>query len=409
MELFIIGLKNLIRNKRRTILNCSAISIGMMVLIIIIGWVRGYFIGFYQSIINFDTGHLQILQKGYMDEERRMPLDISLIQSDAVKAELLKQPWVETAAERIDFYLNLSKGWDQASLLCKAIEPEAEGKLTVIKKQIIQGDYLDKGPGILISKTLAEKWDIKPGDSLRVSAQDKYQTPNILDVVCRGIFYYGYPVLDKALVFMDLTTARELLSMGDSATRIVVRLKPGYSVERSLELTQKWLGPEKEAFHWQRFAQSVVSAVKADSETGYFMVALIYLFTILGIINSMSMSINERTREIGTLRAIGMKGRTIVSMFLYEAIGMALISIVFAFLFVSPLAAYLQTVGFDMSQFIPENLPIPFGQRFTAHFIWYDFAGAALSAVIISLIGSAIPARRISKITISRAMGSSHI
>ena len=86
MELFIVALRNVFRNPRRTVLNMVAIGLGVMVVLTMKGWISGFAVQAYQTQIDLDTAHVQILNSGYEDEARRLPLDLRIKDWPAVKA-----------------------------------------------------------------------------------------------------------------------------------------------------------------------------------------------------------------------------------------------------------------------------------------------------------------------------------
>jgi putative ABC transport system permease protein len=407
MELFFIGWRNVFRHKRRTILNVVALTIGIYIIIIFIGWMRGYFTNLFAAEIGFETGHIQILNRDYLDEEKRIPLDLNIPDYPDLRNTLLE---VEEVTARIDFNLKISNGIDAVPVMGRGIDPVPESNITVIKNNIEEGHYIDKEPGILVGKPLAEKLGLKVDDTVYITSYDKYSAPNLIDARVVGIFNYGYPKLDENFIYMDLNTADDLLTMEGRVTKLVLKLHNLDDLNKAMadikeHLTSKYL----EVYSWERFAEVVISAVKQDGASAVIMAVICFILIILGILNSMSMSVHERTQEIGTLRAIGMKKRTLMSILLFESISIALIASVIALILGFPSAFFLQYIGFDLSMFEAADIPIPFGDSFKADFKWYDFIIAVSAGVFTAVIGSIAPVRKAAGIIISRAMGSSHM
>ncbi|MBN1410218.1 MAG: ABC transporter permease [Spirochaetales bacterium] len=410
MELFLIGLRNIFRNKRRTILNAIALTIGITIMIIFTGWIRGYFTGLYNAIINFETGHIQVLNSDYMANSDRLPLDINLSNYNALAEKLRKDPRVQAVTPRINFPLRISNGRESVWVLGRAIDPVQEPKVTVIEEHCADKTFFNTGKGLVIGKSLAEKLDLKLNDPVFITAYDKYSVENILDEKITGIFNFGYPVMDDNIIFCSIDTADRLLSMGGEVNRLVIKLKDGYDDEQvTADLNRSFGTADHTAYDWKRFAEVLISAVRADSSMAWLMAFIIYIFIILGILNSMSMSVHERTQEIGTLRAIGMRKNGVIKLLVYEGIGIAVVSIGAAMIIAGILGAFLQLVGFDFASFMPENIPIPFGKTFKADFRFYDFILGAVLGGISAVVGSIIPAMRASKIVIAKAMGSAHV
>ena len=410
MEIFLAGWRNVLRNRRRTALNVLALTIGMSFTILYTGWGRGYFSTLYTGMQNFETGNLQLLNSAYLDKEIRLHLDLVVPHYHEVRTRLLSLSSVKDAAGRIDFPVRLSAKGKTVQTLCRAIDASPERRVTTIASHIAEGDYLDRGPGILIGAPLARKLDLHPGDTVSVTVRDAYGAENFIDDVVRGIYFFGYPVMDDSLLFMDYAGAASLLGMEDKATRVVIKLNDGYSLDAGLQQVRALIGSEGErdlhAYGWQTFAQPLVQGVKADISGAAMMIVIIYLLTILNILNSMSMSVRERTREIGTLRAIGMKRRTLISLLLSESVAVACIGAVLSAVLAGTAAYFLQHVGVDIGPYMPRNMPFPFGERFHADYRLYDFLAAIAVGVLMTVLGALRPALRSCRVQVAQALRS---
>jgi len=437
MELFKIAIRNVFRNTRRTGLNVIALTIGISIMVICIGWVRGYFTVLFDGIIDFDTGHIQILHPGYQDEARRLPLDYTILQYEDIREQLSRIDGVTAVTGRIMSSVELSNGRDSVRIYAKGIDPRFEDEVTVLDTNLYRGKWIEsENGGVLIGKPLAEKLELQPGDTVYLKAWDKYSVENFIDTAVSGIFNLAYPAIDENVIFMDLDTAGELLSLNNEVSHLVVKLEGRQLVDKQLEYLRKDFIPAMEAgsfislpeddderaeylskatqtdrpvaYPWQEFAQTLVSAVQADFGGFLMMIVVIYILILLGILNSMSMSIHERIREIGTLRAIGMGKPKVVRMFLAESTVIALIGSFFGLLISGAIALYLSRVGIDFSEYLPKEMPIPFGEQFKADYRWYDFLFGSGLGVLTAVLGALPPSRRAAVMPITDAMGSSH-
>jgi putative ABC transport system permease protein len=231
-------------------------------------------------------------------------------------------------------------------------------------------------------------------------------------VLLRGTYSLGYPALDENLFFIDLASAQELLRMSGEASRLVVSFNGSVSVPDGVERLEGLLadmdrsGPELAAYQWRAFVKVVVQAVEADTAGFSVIIVVLYLLIIVGILNSMSMAVQERTREVGTLRAIGMKRRQLRVLFLAEGVSVAIIGAAAGSLLAGVSAIHLGGIGFDLSVLAGTGLPIPFGERFTADFRVVDFLLAAGVAILSATAGTLLPVRRASHLRIADALGS---
>ena len=286
----------------------------------------------------------------------------------------------------------------------RAIDPESEANTTVLADYIHSGSYLSsQRRGILIGKVLAERLKVNPGDTVYLLARDKYGVENFIDIQVAGIFNYGFPPIDRKVVFIDLESAMDLLDMPNEVTRIVMRLNQGTSPRQSLTVLRTNAFPG-EVHSWKTFAQATVSAVETDTRSFYLMLIILYLLITLGLLNSMSMSVHERTREIGTLRAIGMKRREVMGLLLAESGWISLMAAAIAIILSIPMVWYLGSIGLDITAQMPEELPVPFGEQFYADFRIRHFITSIAAATLSALIGTIKPSFAASRLIVADAM-----
>lgn len=412
MELLLVATKNIRRNRRRSILNITALALGLAIMVLALGWINGYDIYIFRALQDFETGHAQILPESYMSEARRLPVDITVPLYEETRDALIARQEVAAAAGRINFSMNLSHGPRSARLLGRAIDPAAEAEVTIIEESVVEGSYLsEEHRGILISTTLAGKFEVEVGETMFVTAIDSFGVENLLDASVVGIFSYGYPTIDSNVVFFDLATAGELLALEDEVSKIVLRFADGVNPDAGLNALAPIVPDlpgareaELEAHSWREFAQVAVSAVRQDVASFQILMGIIMFLIVIGILNSMSMSVHERTREIGTLRAIGMKRSQVTALISAESLTLGVIAFLAAVLISLPLAWYLQQVGLDIGQFMPEDIPVPFGELFFAEFTLRHYLFTLATGLLTTFVGALIPARRAAKLEVAEAM-----
>jgi ABC-type lipoprotein release transport system permease subunit len=405
MGLIAVGLRNIGRTPRRSALNIVALGVGVAVMIIGLGWIRGYYTTIYGGVKRLETGDLQVLRNGYLDQERRLPLDLVIPDATSLTRKIAGDPLVKAAAARIDFSATVGTQAGSVRVLGRGVDPAAEPQVTTTPQFVQRGSWLSgSSGGLLLGAPLAKKLGVKVGDLVALSAVDKDSVQNFLELPVTGIFRFGLPWMDDGLVFVDLPTARQLLGIPDGATRIVIRLKDGAAESAALASIGGLLaGTQTRAYSWKRFAQVIVTATAADIGGFWIVFAIIFALVVIGIVNSMSMTVHERTREIGTLRAIGIRRSQLSLLFLSEAAWLSLAAAVIGCILGGIFAWYMMTVGVDFSSTSLE-MPIPFGHRFTGDYRVTDFLLASSVSLVSALAGSVIPTRRAAGMAIPRAL-----
>ena len=136
------------------------------------------------------------------------------------------------------------------------------------------------------------------------------------------------------------------------------------------------------------------------------MAVILFGLIIVGILNSMSMSVHERHRELAALRAIGFRSRDVRGLILLEGIVLAALGTAAGFIVAAPMTAWLGIAGVDLSSYIPKDFPIPFGEIYHADYRVWQFLFSAAIGIGSSLAGSIIPARRAARLPIAETIGS---
>lgn len=437
--------RNVFRNRRRSTLNIIALTVGMAILVLALGWIGGYHRYIYDTLNDFQTGEVQIVHAEWYAERTRFPVDSLIENYSELRSAVLEHPAVRSIAPRVTFSTRVSTGTESFRIAATAIDLDTEETVSVLDTYVVEGptpsELFAAAPsrGIWVGRPVAEKAGIAIGDTLFLRAMNRHGVENLYDAPVAGIFEYGYPILDQQMIYLDLATATELLDLDGGVTHLVIRLHDGEDVQdavggigaivgggqtsraadtdgasrshtpdlKPLAGSRGGVSPVDSPLQirpWQDFARAAVSAVEGDTYSFTIMVIVMYLLIVLGILNSMSMSVHERTREIGTIRAIGIKRRQLLAIFALESIWQSLIAAAIALVITTPIAVWLVHTGVDITSSMPDTIPVPFGERFRADFAVWHYLLTLASGVLTALAGAIIPARRAGKITVAEAM-----
>ena len=414
MELFAIALRNVFRNPRRTILNLIAIGLGVMIILTMKGWVSGFATSAYQTTIDLDTAHAQVLDAGYEDEARRLPLDLRVKDWTAVKAVILTVPGVTAVGARLDFTASLSNGESTLNTTVRGVDPEGEAATNTVKTQIVSGGWFHGDNEVILGSGLARKLNLKVGDQVFLTALDQYGVRNLVDGAVGGLFTSGYGIFDDSVMYTTLKKAQDTLALGPGdATRVVIKFANLDNFEAKLAavgvaLEAKGFGKAAglAVYGWREFAKTLVDTLESRIKIMTFMMMILILLVAVGILNSMSMAVQERFREIGTLRAIGMNRKKLTRMFLMEGFALGLTGGLAGVVGAGLLAWLGLTYGIDARGFLPRDIPIPMVTVMHPDYAPLDFPIAALLAALVATVGSLLPARRAGKMIVRDALGS---
>ena len=317
-----IAWRNLWRNKRRTVLTALTMGLGVAFCI----WMASYTGGFMQvmrgATVDRSTGHIQINHREY--PETQNPYDV-VPEAAAVIAQLRTRDGIKTVAPRVQAYAMFAGDDDKAAPgKLMGVDRVAEARMTELDQRIEEGTWLSAEGQAVIGRELADKTQLKVGDQLLVvaSALDGSIANQVYPVV--GIYSTGNVATDSGAV-LPLSTAQELLVLGDGVHEVVVVTEAFDRIAQSTaELSAQWSDLAVRA--WTEIAPELVQMEGMMSASSYIMVAIIMFLTGFMIINTLLMSVYERTRELGLLISLGLQPSKIVQMILLESGLMGLVS-----------------------------------------------------------------------------------
>jgi putative ABC transport system permease protein len=406
---FRLGFRNVRRQRRRSTLNILALGVNTGMLILLIGVLRGFYGMTIQKTIDLQTGHIQIHRVGYADERQRLPLDITVPHADSLRKILDRIPNVVAASPRIEAAALLSNGIDRAPVVLYGVYPSEERKVGVILDGIVEGHTLtDTSDGIVIGKRLATLLKAHVGQSLMIYAQTVHNANNLLDARVEGIFESGFGIADKSVIYASMPVAQRLLDMGDVATEVVIRLHGQVFVTRSIPAitaaAKNVSGDSLLVQPWYDIARDIVAGIKQDMVSYAIIGIILVTLAVFGITNTMTVSVYERTAEIGALRALGMSRKEIRKTFLVEGVVLGIAGALVGAVLGAMLAWYMNVYGIALPAKALEEVAIPIGNKFVASSRAMDWLIGAALAVISALTGAVWPARRASRVPVTVAL-----
>ena len=318
-----IAFRNVLRNRRRSIITFSAVFLALGIMVGLRGFLNGMQATLRESIILGQTGALQVHRKGFLKSVNTSSLDLDLPADEAFMARILSVKGVKAATARITFGGMANANDTSTAALFNAMDPVNELIVCPRRNEMIaKGKSLQQSSAAsaVLSAELAGSLGVKLGQRATLLTNDKDGVMNALDFDFVGEYGQpGLPLADKKLGFVPLRFAQELLRMEGRATEIAVSVANFEDAERIKPKLQAALGPEYEVATWHDVASYIDDAIATQNFILNIIAGVFLFVALLGIANTMLMSVLERTREIGTMMSVGVRRRQILSLFLLEA------------------------------------------------------------------------------------------
>jgi putative ABC transport system permease protein len=329
-----IALRNLFRYKRRTILTMSLIMIGVAFVLVFISVTASFKSLMIGEITDSMLGHIQIHKKGYVASIDNLPLNLNLNQKayNKIKETLDQTTEIESHSPRIKFGGVFSNFVESTNIRLNAVDPENEfATVPLLPSRIISGDdTIEKGK-ILVPELLARGMKAEVGDTVVVIATNEDGSVNGYQFIVGGILrsVTGPGGRDG---YIHIEDGRQVLRLEEpEASEIAVRLKNFNDIDKVTARLEEILGKEvnqqgKSAFEVHSWEQLTpfFNIVRMIDVMTFFIQLMLIAVVLISVMNVMLMAVYERTREIGTIAAIGTLPGRILSMFVIEGFSLGL-------------------------------------------------------------------------------------
>ena len=317
LQLFKMAFRDLGRNKRRSFFSALAVGIGLALLILMAAVINGEVGGAIEQAIRLQSGHIQLRMPSYDENRSSLKWDDLVANPDQIANQIATLSQVEAATPRLFASGFISTGNESTGVSIYGIDPQSAAN-DPYRQGVVSGNYLtaDDTEGVLIGQPIAVKLHLKAGDSIDLSVNTSNGTVEEQTFVVRGIYSTNTYGFDSTTIFLPLAKAQAITQTENHASTIFVLLKDtSYtdSVMKALNVSglkaQTWVDLNPLMVQWESLANSYIGI--------FYLIVLAITASV--IINTLIMSVYERTREIGILSAIGMRGSRIMGLFLAES------------------------------------------------------------------------------------------
>jgi len=358
VNLLSLAFLNVRRHGLRAAVNIIGIAITVAALVFFLSFYRGTYEGtMFSSVIDYATSQGQFMSASFDDDDPDVwikgenLIDESIVRNGDLLSAVVPRDkdWSPIAAPRLMSPALAGDGARAASVTLAGVVFPQEAKLLAIDDRMVAGSFGDgvadaaagsdaaagalpaaTGPrGVVIGKKLAQTLSLAVGDEIRIQATTTDGASNLDYWRISGIYSTGYPSLDRAVVMMDLAEAQGFLNAGGKINKIYCRLAEGKSsVDRIRALASIETESERKRFaalglgfrSWENYAKAIVDAAKADSFFYAIFIVILLFLSLSTMAGTMRVTVFERKREIGMMRATGWLRNEITELFLFEAL-----------------------------------------------------------------------------------------
>ena len=351
MKLGSMAWRNLWRRKRRTLITAISIGFGVMLAVTFTGSGDYWYTNMINAGATMGLGHITIEPHGY---NQTPSLDKRLLNAGEVRKHVLTMSGVSNAIVRITGQAMFASASKTIGGMFLAVDPSQESPdQNLLLRSLIQGQLFPgtDGRGIVVGSKMAKKLNLRIGKKLVYTTTDV--SGEIVSEIARvtGIFETGVNEVDGALVLLPINSVRAILHYDDEdATLVAVTVNDQRYAESIRDKIAAAVGnPLREVLTWKQTQTELAGIITMDKSGNYITQVLIGLLIAAGILNTLLMSVLERTREFGVMMAVGMSPATLFKLVLVESFWLALIGLAVGIIITAPWYAYLHYVGLDFS------------------------------------------------------------
>jgi len=345
-----IALRNITRQKRRSALTLFAMTMSVFIVLCVRSTLNGLQDYLKEKVILGQTGALQIHQKGFRHNIKKSPLQMSFEFTPALKQAIVSTPGVEAISARIQFPTMVNAHDTTLFTLAIAIDPINEYHVCPRKKEELGEGGLVVDHGIVLSPELKKQLQLKSQEEVTLLAPDIDGTLNAINLNLSG-HMADNPAFsgDKKLALVPLIQAQELLRLESRVTEIAIKIQHIEQSGAVKNALNQVLGEHFEIQDWAELSPFITDAIKNQNAFISIIMTVFMIVAMIGIANTMMMTVLERTKEIGTMMAVGVKRVQIVRLFILESIILGFIGAIIGLSLGALFIVYFQKQGIAVS------------------------------------------------------------
>lgn len=402
--LFKLGFRNIFRNRRRSIITCLIMGLGLAALIFADAFLQGLNENMVSSVTQSFLGDAQIHQKDFM---RTRELEKTITNSEYFLNQLRSEAQIKTAVPRTQGQGMIASPTDILPVAVFGIHYQEELNISPLNENIVEGNFLTGSDAmeLMIGERLANFLGVSLGDKVVLTlAQAK--TGVLIQEMFRvsAIFKMKNKDMDTNIAFINISKSQEIMGIGNEFHEIVFKFKSKNDLlNPPHDLLNKYSTQENVALSWKKLVPAIDAGIQLTNYSLAIGTIILFAVIALSTMNTLFMSLYERMYEFGIMKAIGTRPMFIFQLILIEAFALALLSALLGIVVGGAITAITHFTGIHhltdveyLGATIKEAIrPIPSLKQYTLY---------PLAILVFALIASIYPAINAAKIDPSKSM-----
>jgi lipoprotein-releasing system permease protein len=319
--------------------------------------------------------------------ERGRTRTATLTEAETFLPLIAAVPGVTAVSPQITGAGFLTRGSQVSQVSVTGVEPGLESAILDLDGYMVEGSARLGAGIVVLGRTLADDLALSVGQTLRLQSS----TGVTAVLTLGGIYQTGNGGMDRARVFVSLSTARTLFAMPQGVTRIEIKLRDLNDADTTARRIRALTGLD--AVPWTDGAEQLMEALDAQAQTGYFLKTFALITIVIGVASALLLSTYRRRPEIGIMRAMGAGRGFVVFVFVTQG---ALVGLMGGLS--GAALGYLALLPFpSRDAFEPGTLPMDITQG--------SYGLAITLTVIGAILASILPARSAARVDPVTAIG----
>lgn len=397
MPIWRLAWRNIWRNKRRTILTISAISLYGLLFLWFIWLCYGSQEGMIDNYVRIVSGHVQIHAQGFNDD---MSVMKRIKEPQSILQAIQKEEHVVSYSTRIKTYGLVAANENSSGAFVMAVNPEQEKQVSNLYRTMKSGQYLDEDSQgeVVVGYVLAENLGIGIRDTIAVMVQASDGSMGARKFIVTGLVDPGIMTLNNSLLIMNLSDAQELLSYGEAVNEITMMVDDLANVGTVSESLKSQVDKSRiEVLTWDVVSPEMAMLNQITWAKFIVLMGVFAIVAALGVMNTILMSAMERVREFGIMMAMGVRPFQIVRLIITETFLITSLSVIIGFSLATTIGVLTMHEGISMNAFGAPEYMAQFGLGNAVLYTQVNWEGFIISLCVImgmGLLASLYPAIR---------------